>query len=185
MFAFDADHTDCRYLDPTKKCNGKVWCSKHREYVAANRKIRDRSADYCNDAAEVMGRLTSEKQALARYSKSHGYYIVTAITELLGLPEDNEYLDSFRYMRDFILPFMEGYQDFIDDYDIDGPVLARLIRKDEEGKDYAEYLRCAFLEGLVDLINQGLVGDAMTLFTSMLDVIKERYGYKREDVKIR
>lgn len=185
MFPFDADHTDCRYLDPTKKCNGKVWCSKHKEYVAANGKIRDKSADYCNDAAEVMGRSTSEKQALARYSKSHGYYVVTAITEVLGLPEDNKYMESFIYLRDVILPANEEYHGFIDDYEIDGPELADLIRKDEKAEEYAEYLRVAYLNRLISLLSQGRIDEAITLYTSMLDAIKEKYGYSREYVKMR
>lgn len=185
MFPFDADHTDCRYLDPTKKFNGKVWCSKHKEYVAANGKIRDKSADYCNDAAEVMGRSTSEKQALARYSKSHGYYVVTAITDILGLSEDNGYMETFKYLRDVVLPANEEYQGFIDDYEEDGPALAELLRKDDNSHEYAEYLRVTYLNRLISLFCQDKIDDAITLYTSMLDVIKERYGYRREDVKMR
>ena len=133
MFPFDADCSYCRNLQPYDEKNGKFYCEKKHEYVSARARI-------CSMAAEVMGRPNCDKEALRRISKEHGYYVVTAITEILGLSEDNEYMETFKYLRDVILPRREEYQSFIDDYEIDAPCLAELLRCDDERNNYAEYL---------------------------------------------
>ena len=176
MFPFDADCAYCRYLRPDDERNGKFYCEKKKEYVAANARI-------CSMAAEVMGRSQTEKNRLSRISKDHGYYVVTAITKILGLPENNEYMCAFMYLRDTILPSKEEYQEFLDDYEVDGPALATLLESDENAQEYAEYLRLSYLNGLVSLFCQDRVSDAIDLYTSMLDAIKERYGYQRQDIK--
>ena len=94
-----------------------------------------------------------------------------------------QYMCAFMYLRDTILPAREEYKDFIDDYEVDGPALARLLEDDENAQDYAEYLRVSYLNGLVSLFCQDRVSDAMALYTSMLDAIKERYGYQRSKEK--
>ena len=178
MFPFDADCAYCRELNPNKERNGKFYCEKTKTYVPANTSVFS-----CNYRAEAMGRSQTEKNRLSRISKDHGYYVVTAISQILGLPEDNEYMCAFMYLRDTILPAREEYKDFIDDYGVDGPALARLLEDDENAQDYAEYLRVSYLNGLVSLFCQDRVSDAMALYTSMLDAIKERYGYQRSKEK--
>ena len=178
MFPFDADCSYCRYLDPNNEYNGKFYCEKKKIYVSAR-------ANLCSYAAEVMGRPNCDKEKLRQISKSHGYYVVTAITEILGLSEDNGYMETFKYLRDVVLPANEEYQGFIDDYEEDGPALAELIKKDDNSQEYAEYLRVNYLNRLISLFCQDRIDDAIALYTSMLDVIKEKYGYRREDVKMR
>lgn len=178
MFPFDADCACCRYLIDNDMKDGKFYCEKKREYVSARARI-------CGMAAEKMGRPDCDKNTLRAYSKSHGYYVVTAITEILGLPEDNEYMETFVYLRDTVLPCMEDYQGFIDDYETDGPVLADLLRYDEDGEGYAEYLVDVYLAEFVRLISGNSIDEAVATYSSMLDAIKERYGYRREDVKYR
>lgn len=178
MFPFDADCSYCRYLRPSDEKKGKFYCEKKRDYVSAR-------ASICSMAAEVMGRPNCDKEALRRISRSHGYYVVTAITEILDLDSDNIYINSFRYLRDVILPTRDEYQGFIDDYEKDGPCLAELLRCDDEGNNYAEYLRVTYLNGLVSLFCQDKIDAAMMLYNSMLNAIKKRYGYKREEVKTR
>lgn len=172
MFAFDADCSDCRNLNPNDEYQGKFYCKKKRQYVSAR-------GSRCSMAAEVMGRPNCEKAKLRKISKEHGYYVVTAITEILKLKEDNEFMESFRYLRDVILPTNEEYKKFIDEYELDGPALADLIRNDEEAQDYAEYLRVTYLNAVVSLFCQDEIYEAISLYTQMLDAIKERYNYRR------
>lgn len=178
MFPFDADCTSCRYLIDTDYKDGKYYCEKKHEYVSANDRI-------CGMAAEKMGRCESDKKRLRNYSKDHGYYVVTAITEILGLPEDNDYMETFVYLRDVVMTRMEEYQGFIEDYENDGPHLADLLRYDEDREGYAEYLIEVYLSEFVRLISGNSVDEAVATYSSMLDAIKERYGYRREDVKHR
>ena len=132
-------------------------------------------------AAEVMGRPDSEKKRLRDISKSHGYYVVTAITKILDLESDNEYMGAFKYLRDVILPTRKEYQSFIEEYELDGPALANLMQEDGDAQDFAEYLRCTYLNGVVSLFCQERIDDAMALYASMLDAMKERYHYQRCD----
>lgn len=178
MFAFDADCSDCRSIHLDDEYKGKFYCEKKKEYVSARARI-------CSMAAEKMGRSTSEKNAARRISKDHGYYVVTAISEILGLSEDNEYMCAFRYLRDVILPSNEEYKDFIEDYEIDGPALADLLKEDSEKEDYAEYLRIAFLEGMVSLFCQDDIAAAVEIYSRMLDAMKERYSYQRQNAPMK
>lgn len=178
MFPFDADCSYCRSLRPDDEKNGKFYCEKKREYVSARARL-------CSMAAEVMGRPNCDKERLRKISKEHGYYVVTAITEILELPEDNEYMETFIYLRDTVMPRMKEYQGFIDDYETDAPHLADLLRYDEDREGYAEYLMEVYLSEFVRLISESSIDEAIATYSSMLDAIKERYGYRREDVNYR
>ncbi len=174
MFPFDADCADCRQVDPNSGVKGKYYCEKHKDYVSANKRI-------CKDAAEVMGRPTCDKNAMRRYSKEHGYYVVTAITEILELDSDNQYMESFKYLRDIVLPEMPYYQDFIEEYENIGPDLADRLRKDANGRDFAEYLRAYFLDRFVSQFVANNVDNAVATYSLMLGQIKERYGLSQEE----
>ena len=178
MFPFDADCSYCRYLIPNDELNGKFYCEKKKQYISANGKL-------CSYAGEVMGRDNWYKAELRKISKAHGYYIITAITEILNLPEDNEYMETFKYLRDVIFSTNEEYQGFIADYEVEGPILADLIKKDANAQDYAAYLRTFYLNGMVSLFCQDRIDEALTLYKNMLDCIKEKYGYKKTSPKIK
>ncbi|MDE6292479.1 MAG: hypothetical protein K2L98_02225, partial [Bacilli bacterium] len=157
MFPFDADCSYCGYLLANDVYQGKFYCEKKKEYVSANGHL-------CSMAIESMGRPNCDKAKLRKISKEHGYYVVTAISEILELPEDNQYLEAFKYLRDVILPTRDEYEDFIADYELDGPVLAARIKGDEDARAYAEYLRVSYLNGLVSLFCQNQIDDAMALY---------------------
>lgn len=176
MFPFDAVCSYCRELCPDAEKDGKFYCSKTKSYVSANRSVFT-----CGNRAEAMGRSQTEKNRLARISKSHGYYIITAITEILGLDPENEYMCAFKYLRDVILPSDESYKDFIADYEIDGPILASSLRSDEESFEYADYLRTQYLNGLVSLFCQDNIKGAINLYQVMLEDMKGRYSYTRTE----
>lgn len=178
MFPFDADCSYCRELNPNSEDKGKFYCEKRREYVPATRSVFT-----CNYRAEAMGRSQTEKNRLRKISKAHGYYVVTAISNILGLDNDNEYISAFVYLRDVIMPASDEYKSFIDDYETDGPALASLLSNDEGALDYAEYLRANYLNGVVSLFCQDRIFDAVSLYTSMLDLMKARYGYVRKSEK--
>lgn len=176
MFPFDADCSYCRELNSNDEYKGKFYCSKKKQYVSAR-------GSRCSMASEVMGRSDSEKKRLRDISKAHGYYVITAISNILGLDNDNEYMSAFVYLRDVIMPASDEYKSFIDDYETDGPALASLLSNDEGALDYAEYLRVTYLNGVVSLFCQDRVFDAVSLYTSMLDAMKARYGYVRKSEK--
>lgn len=178
MFPFDADCSDCRYMNPDDQKDGKFYCKKKNEYVSAN-------ARRCAMAAEVMGRPNCDKKIWRDISKAHGYYVVTAITEILNLPIDNEYMESFIYLRDVICSSSDEYASFIDDYETCGKELADLLRGDEDAHNYAEYLRSTYLNGVVSFFCQDAIQESIALYSRMLDTMKERYSYRREDIKIK
>ena len=174
MFPFDADCSYCRYLCPNDEKKGKFYCEKKREYVSARARL-------CSMAAEVMGRPNCDKERLRKISKEHGYYVVTAITEILELDSNNQYMESFKYLRDVVLPEMPYYHQFIEEYETIGPELADRLREDTDGRDFAEYLRVYFLERFVSQFLSNNVDNAVATYSLMLGIIKERYGLSQED----
>ena len=176
MFPFDADCSYCRYLRPSDEKKGKFYCEKKREYVSAR-------ASICSMAAEVMGRPNCDKEALRRISRSHGYYVVTAITEILDLDSDNIYMSSFRYLRDVILPNMIDYQDFIAEYDSIGPAIAERLKSDPESQTYAEYLRVCFLDQFVAQFESNSIDTSIATYSQMFEQLKDRYGISKENIE--
>jgi hypothetical protein len=170
MFPFDADCSYCSNLNPNDERKGKFWCEAKKEYVSARGSL-------CRDKHEVMGRSSTMKKNLRDVSKAHGYYIVTVITKLLELGNDNDYLATFQYVRDVMLPRMPFYDDFVEDYDKFGPLLADEILADENNYEYATKLVRSYLNNFVYLINHNRVDEALDIYISMFEEIKERYGY--------
>ena len=176
MFPFDADCSYCRYLCPNDEKKGKFYCEKKREYVSARARL-------CSMAAEVMGRPNCEKESLRRISREHGYYIVTAVTEILDLDSDNEYMNRFRHFRDVVLSNNKCYQDFIDEYDSIGPEIAERIKSDPESQVYAEYLRVCFLDQFVNQLVLNNIDGAFATYSQMFEQLKDRYGVSRENIE--
>ena len=72
----------------------------------------------------------------SHYINKYGCHIVTALTELLGLPEKDGILDVFRSFRANILEKDPEYKEMLKIYDVVGPKIAKEMKKDySDGKD--------------------------------------------------
>lgn len=176
---------DCAYMDTCERKDGRFACNNSRKsgyQVVSARKL----AGNCNGFTEAWQsrRGERERERYMKISREHGYYIATAITSVLGLPEDNEYVSSFAYLRDVYMPDIEEYQDFIVEYESVGPRIAASIMNDENNKEYAEYLLLCYLEPFSVLVSEDLVDEAIELYKAMFEEVKNKYVPSEPDKDI-
>lgn len=178
---------DCAYRAPGIKSNGKFACTNRRS--GYSEVPATQPASYCSVFCNAMGSTysTKEKEDAYNASKRHGWFIVTAITQLLNLPEDNDYMNCFGYIRECYIP-ESGYQmDFLDDYERTGSSLAEKMINDPNGVEYAKYLIDTYLNDFVSLVQNDEVESAIDIYVDMYDAVKNNYGFeinrKKDSVK--
>lgn len=180
---------DCAYLADRPELDGKFKCTNSRaalDYVPANQDS-SRCNYFCN--AFYSRLTTSDRDKKAEISRKAGWYIMTAITKILNLPEDNIYLQTFKVLREKVLDVNETYSNFISDYDMFGPGLAEKMVMDEEAIEYSTYLVDVYLNDFVELVHGGFINDGMMVYIRMYNEIKNHYltpeltkkCYKKED----
>lgn len=111
---------ECTYLDlSTGDIYGKFYCDKKWE--------RHKSTDpECGSFCRAYSRDNSTIENAYRYTKSKesGCYLTTMLCTILGLPDDNMYLESIRKFRKNILQKDMKYRYLLIEYDIVGPKIA-------------------------------------------------------------
>ena len=169
---FDQDCSTCAYLDSNKEVKpGKYYCERNKYAVPA-------SSSKCNKYCSIMSykRSTSEANELYRNSKNHGYYILTAITLLLNLDDNNEYLESFKYLRDYIMPTFDAGIEFTDQYDEFGPRIAEELMNDDNRIEYASYLLENYIKPMKQDLDNGLYNLAFDKFKLCYNQLYKKYN---------
>lgn len=172
--AFDDTCSQCTYLDPSCMKKGLFRCTNRKsdyDYVSA--RMRKSVCDYyC--AIGVGKRTTRECHALEEISKKYGYYIVTAIYNMLGL-EDSRYMEAFMYIKDVFMPKMDEYESFLNDYEVNGPRIAELLEQEEDKIGEARYLMDKYLREFTDLVELERPDEAAALYIRMYEELLGRY----------
>lgn len=175
--AWDSTCADCRWLDANGEKDGKYPCTNSKSgYKVVSARMRK-----CGCYGEMFysSRSQTERDMLERNSKSHGYFIVTAITQILGLEEDNKYLQTFAYLKDEVMPNVEEYQSFLEEYETNGPRISEELKSQEDAYEYAELLKMAYLEDVAELTAMNRPDDAISTFKDMYEMLRQDFGIKR------
>ncbi len=154
--------SDCCYMDTNRDKDYKFACINSRsgyEKVAANMRA-------CRFFSDCFGyRSTRDKDILYNTSKyKRDYYIVSAICKILGLGRDNDYMNNFMYVRDVILPNLVGGNEWCEEYDEFGPKIAEKLQEEKNAVEIATNLKDNYLDIFVELMNEGNVDDAITVY---------------------
>ena len=179
MFACDSTCCDCCYMDENPKSNGKFKCTNSRksgyDEVSANMRV-------CPAASEAWTsrRSSAERRELSNISRKHGYYVLTAISKILGLAEDNIYMDYFMYARDYIMPNNSDYSVLLEEYENVGPEIASALENDPKNEEYCEYLRETYLERFYELGKARYDMEAILKYFEMIAIMKKHYGITSE-----
>lgn len=172
---------DCYHMDTCPNYEGKFRCTNARKsgYTFVSARME---ANNCNGFGYTRNdrRSESDKEKLMRISKSYGYYITSAITEILDLPGDNIYQTSFKYVRDIYMPASVEHQTFIEEYNALGPICARSLKQDEENKEYCGYLVACYLEPFSILVEEENIEDAIEIYKQMFTEVKRHYDIIQE-----
>lgn len=171
---------DCRWMGECEDKNGKFPCQNSK----SNYKEVSARMQKCNAFGEVMGRDEWRKEQLMKISKSHGYYIVTAVCETLGLGTDNVYMDYFMYVRDVVMPNLAYGNEWIADYEEFGPKIADTIVNAENKEEIAGRILNECLNPFVELMIAGNVDDAITVYQTMVEQEKVRCGLTPKPKKL-
>lgn len=169
---------DCAYRAPGIKKNGKFPCTNSRS--GYSEVPATQPASYCSVFCDAMGSTysTREKEEAYRASKKHGWFITTAISDILGLGMDNEYMDAFGYIREVYVPEVGYQRDFFETYDIEGASFADEMYADENREMYAEYLKETYLDSFVSLVKENKNDEAIDLYIAMYNGIKTKYTFE-------
>lgn len=143
---------------------------------------------YCDKFTQAFSRDTSDCIRLYRISVSH-QFIVTAVSEILGLGVDNRYHDAFTYMRDVYLePSNEiDHRIFLEEYEEIGQKCADKIRNDENAYKYALELKENYLDSFADLVESNdteMVELAFKIYKMMFDEVKTKYQVKYDIMRL-
>lgn len=166
---------DCAWMGECENKNGKFPCTNPRsnyEYVSAR-------MGKCNAFTDILNSKRGEgrKEDLMRISKSHGYYIVTAVCDILGIGTNNVYMEYFMYVRDVVMPNLAYGEEWIKDYEEFGPKIAGAILNSENREELAGKILLECLEPFVELMAESRVDEAITVYQNMVEQEKIRYGF--------
>lgn len=168
--------SDCTWMTENEAGRGKFKCESKCPY---NEVYADQTANNCRTYVDAWSRSSRRKEELYNVSR-RSHYLVTAISDILGLGDDNKYHTAYEYMRDVYIPVIgEEGEYFMDDYNDLAPICAEYLINDEEKALYAEYLRGEYLEPFYSLIEMHNNQAAFELYDEMFTTIKNKYGVRR------
>lgn len=165
------DCSDCYWMGINENKDGKFPCSNRKssyDFVSARQ-------DKCNYFGEALfsKRSNTDRERMRKISKQHGYYIMTVLSKMVGISEDNIYMQQFMYLRDVIMESDSKYDKYVEKYELVGPIVAQHIEK-YNNIDFCRYLFSEYLdEFLLHMINNQYDIAVRTYF-NMIDLIIEQ-----------
>ncbi len=173
---------DCAWMGECADRHGKFPCTNRR----SNYKEVSARMERCNEFTDIFNSKRGERrrEELMRISRSHGYYIVTAVCDILGLTHDNIYLDYFMYVRDVVMPNLAYGKEWIEDYEEFGPKIAEAINNAENKEEIAGRILNECLNPFVELMISGNVDTAIEVYQKMVESAKVGFGLVEEPKKL-
>lgn len=167
--------SDCAWMTECQNNDGKFPCTNPR----SNYKVVSARMEKCNVFTDVLNSKRGEgrKEELMKISKSHGYYIVTAVCNVLGLGTDNVYMEYFMYVRDVVMPNLAYGFGWIKDYEEYGPKIADAIESAENKEEIAGRILNECLNPFIELMLEGNVDEAITVYQEMFEQEKVKFGF--------
>lgn len=162
---------DCTWLQDGGHRNGMFPCENRKsgyQEVSA-KKTR------CDYFLEILNSKRGERrrEELMRISKEYHCYIVTAIVTTLIIDDCLDYLNAFDYYRGVILPLINGGDEWLEDYDTYGPIVAEAVEGDE---DKCSYLFETYVKPFTQLLSLNQVDAAKAVYDRMYVNLKEEYN---------
>lgn len=153
MFGFSSLRcNDCENLDKYDRNEyGEAYCPVDRKYVSLD-------SYTCRDF-----------QA--------NFYIITAYSIINKLPFNGEVMTKLLGVRNTYMRNNTEGQEFLEEYDNIGPILAEDLMKDMYRYDVVKELENDYINPMLMFINENRFEDVQNTFISMIDKLKIRYGY--------
>ena len=164
---------ECTYLDlNTGDIYGKFYCEKHCE--------RHLSTDInCNRFCKAYSRDSYTIKNAYNFSNeknNSGCYITTIMCNILGMPDNNPYLETIRNFRNNYLQKNNEYKALLVEYDIIGPKIAHALNNDPLKERIAKNYFNAYINPITNLINSDLYIAAINIYKQMTNSLKDFYS---------
>ena len=120
--------------------------------------------------------------------KNHGWYITSTTCDMLNKKENDPVMEKHIWLRENIIEKDKKYEDFIDLYNMVGPIIKDRLENDEEKEEVASQLYLT-LSDIVDNINDKEYDIAarryilMTLRLVVLYKLQEEYRISKEYIQ--
>lgn len=174
--------SECTYLDlETGDSSGKFWCDKKLERHLA-------SDIECNRFCEAYSRSNSTSKSAYQYSLEHssnsGCYLTTILCYILGMPDNNYFLNTMRNFRNNCLQKNKKYKQLLVEYDIVGPEIAKALNNDPLKKTIAIKFFNQYIISIVNLIEKNESEKAVTRYIEMTNSLKKLYSINNANTNI-
>ena len=108
-------------------------------------------------------------------------YITTVACKILGLPDDNEYLNILREFRNNVLRTNKEYYKLLVLYDIVGPKISASLLKDKEKEIFAKAIMVT-VERACDYIKDNKYNKAINKYYNMTMELAQYYGIEVPEI---
>lgn len=164
---------ECTYLDlDTGDIYGKFYCDKKWErHLATDPECGSFCRAYSRDSGTI-------KNAY-RYSNDHsssGCYLTTILCNILGMCDNNIFLQTMRNFRKNVLQENEKYKSLLVEYDIIGPKIAEYLINDPAKETIAHNIFVQYIVPIINLINTKQYSLAVIFYMNMVNSLKTIYN---------
>lgn len=169
--------SECTYLDFDKEYSygdGRFWCETKYEWHYADEAECWR---YCT----AYSRSDNVSKSYLDYSKkcqsnSSGCYLTTITCEILGMDDNNVYLDTLRKFRKEKLQKDDKYKEILVEYDIVGPIIANKLKQEINKNIIAKnLLRMGIAKTVYHIMNEDDL-EAIETYTTMTKLLIKAYN---------
>lgn len=164
---------DCVWMGETPNKDGLFKCTNCASgYDAVSARMQA-----CRSFTEAFNsrRSESQREGFMGISRSHGYYIVTVVTTILGIEDQASYLSNFAYFRDQMMPLIIGGEEWLLDYDCYGPDIADKIKNAPNALEVAQKLFDNYIKPFNTYFEENMFDDALVIYQTMFSELKKEY----------
>lgn len=165
---------DCNKLDIKDKYCGKIRCNYRCEYIKP-----ETSNDYnCYGYCYSYRRSTSSKKETLSYCNNYssGCYITTIICNILGMKDNNYYLETLRNFRNNYMINNKYYLSLLAEYDIIGPIISNKINEYNNKEQLSYTIFNKYITKCTTLIENKNYKQATTIYTIMTEELKNFFN---------
>jgi len=106
------------------------------------------------------------------------------LCKILGMDDNNIYLETIRNFRNNVLQKDEQYKPILVEYDIIGPKIATVLNNDPLKENIAKIYFQNCIIPIIDFINEKRYETAITLYINMTNNLKAFYGIGDQNITI-
>ena len=171
----------CTYLDVNNPNDfGKFLCEKKYErHFATDPACNSFCTAYSRDYYTIKNAIEcSEKHS------SSNCFLTTMICNILGMQDNNWYLQIIRNFRNNILQKNDKYKSLLVEYDIIGPKISNALQNDPLRNRIAKIYFEKYILNICLLINNKNYDEAIYEYKNMTNELKTFYGLSNIDISI-